>query len=115
MKTQEVLPVLISIVIIIIIAIAQRQSRLVAAITATMPLNVALGLWIVSASSPDDPEALPRFSQGLLIGILPTLVFLVVVWFGARVGWKLAALLISGYTAWAISLTLLTLLRRLVS
>jgi hypothetical protein len=49
MKWQDVLPILASIVVIILVAIFERQSKLVAAITATMPLTAPLALWVVYA------------------------------------------------------------------
>jgi len=45
MKWQEILPV------IILVAVLQRQSKLVAAVTATMPVTIPLALRIVYSSS----------------------------------------------------------------
>ena len=65
MKTQDWLPVVISILVIILIAILEKQSRLIAAITATMPLAAPLGIWIVHSSSQGDRIAVSEFTQGL--------------------------------------------------
>lgn len=113
MKTQDILPVLLSILIIILVAVLEKQSRLVAAITATMPLTAALGLWIVYASSGGQEESLRQFTSGMLIGVLPTLGFLVAVWAGARVGLRLIPLLTLGYAVWGLGLGLLLMIRRL--
>jgi len=50
--------------------VLQRQSKVLAAITATMPLNVALGLWIVSAASDGDQQAVAQFTGGMLVSIV---------------------------------------------
>ena len=50
MKSQEVLPVLISIIIIIAVAFLQRQSKLAAAIISTTPIRAALAIWVVYAA-----------------------------------------------------------------
>ena len=50
MRLQSLLPVLVSITIIIVVAVLEKQNRAVAAITATMPVNVTLGLPIIRTS-----------------------------------------------------------------
>ena len=47
MKLQDAVPVLLSTLIIVLVAILEKQSKLFAALTATMPLNAPLALWIV--------------------------------------------------------------------
>ena len=42
MKTQDILPVILSIVVIILVAVFEKQSKLFAALTATMPLTAPL-------------------------------------------------------------------------
>ncbi len=112
MKWQAVVPVLISILVIIAVAVIQRYSKMVAAITATMPLNIPLSLWVVSAASGGDRPATARFSDGLLLGIGPTVVFVVAAWIAARAGWRVAAVIGAGYAAWGLALILLFGVRR---
>lgn len=114
MKTQDILPVLFSILIIILVAVLEKHSRLVAAVTATMPLTAALGLWIVYASAGGQQEPLRQFTSGMLIGVVPTLGFLVAVWAGARLGLRLVPLLLLGYSVWGLGLALLLAIRRMV-
>ena len=38
MKTQDILPVVLSIIVILLVAVVEKQSKLFAALTATMPL-----------------------------------------------------------------------------
>lgn len=108
MKPQTILPVIFSILIIILVAILERHSRWVAALTATMPLAAPLALWIVYASARGQPQEVTQFSFNMLLGILPTVGFLFVAWLGARAGWKLGPIILSGYAAWGVGLLLLT-------
>ena len=70
MKSQDVLPVVLSIIVIILVAVLEKQSKLFAAITATMPLGVPLALWIVYSSSGGEKEAVSSFTLSMLLGIL---------------------------------------------
>ena len=111
MKSQDILPVLLSIFIIILVAMLEKQSKLFAALTATMPLTAPLALWIVYSSNSGDKTTVSQFSLSLLLGLLPTLAFLVTVWLGARAGIKLLPMLLSGYGVWAVGAAILYLLR----
>jgi hypothetical protein len=90
MRSQDVVPVLLSIIVIILVAVLEKQSKLFAALTATMPLTAPLALWIVYSSNAGEKTAVTNFSLSLVLGLLPTLAFLVTVWFAARAGMKLA-------------------------
>jgi hypothetical protein len=113
MKSQTVLPVILSILIILLVAVLERHSRWIAAITATMPLAAPLALWIVYASARGETGEVSLFSQNLFLGILPTLGFLFCAWMAARAGWRLGSILVTGYTAWGAGLLLLMMLKRL--
>lgn len=111
MKLQDIVPVLLSILIIILVAILEKQSKLFAALTATMPLTAPLALWIVYSSQAGEKTAVTQFSLNLLLGVIPTLAFLVTVWLAARAGMKLAPMIMTGYGVWAMGATILYLLR----
>lgn len=111
MKSQDVIPVLLSILIIILVAVLEKQSKLFAALAATMPLTAPLALWIVYSSNAGDKAAVSQFSLSLLLGLLPSLGFLVTVWLSARAGMKLVPMLVMGYSIWAIGAIILYLLR----
>ena len=113
MKWQDVIPVILSILIIILVAVLEKQSKLIAAITATMPLSVVLGLWVVYASAGGDQDAVNSFTTGLLIGIVPSVIFLIAVWFGSRQGLQLIPLIGVGYAAWGLALILILGVRKL--
>jgi hypothetical protein len=112
MKSQNVLPVLTSITVIIVVAVLQRHSRLAAAITATMPLTMPLALWIVYASAGGDRGTTAQFTRGMLIGMVPTIGFVVAIFLAARAGMKLVPMLLLGYGIWGIILALVVALRR---
>ena len=112
---SRVTPVIVLIAIIIAIAIIRQYSRTFAAIAATMPINVPLGMWIVASGSEDSRAALVEFNNALLINIIPTLIFLVVAWQLSKSGCSVLQTIILGYVAWAVSLGLVFLARAVVA
>ncbi len=112
---SRVAPVIISIGIIILIAIVRQYSKTFAAIAATMPLNIPLGMWIVYSGSEDRQAAMIEFSQAAAMNIIPTLVFLIVAWQLSKAGYSVIPTIVVGYLAWAICLGLVFLLRALPS
>ena len=114
MKSQDIVPVLLSIAVIILVAVFEKQSKLFAAITATMPLATPLALWIVYSSNSGDKDVVSKFSLSLLLGVLPTLAFLVTVWLAARAGMKLVPILLTGYGVWGVGTLILYLLRNIL-
>jgi uncharacterized membrane protein YwzB len=110
---QRVLPVIVSIAIIIGVAVARQYSRTLAAILATMPINVPLGMWVVYAGADGDPVQMEAFSRGMLIGIFPTVLFIAAVYWAFRAGWTLIPTLILGYVIWGVALGLSFLIRGL--
>lgn len=112
LKSQELLPVVLSIVILITVAVVQRQSKLAAALLTTMPVLSPLALWVVYSSAQGDAATVSRFSLGMLLGLLSTGVFLLVIWLGARAGWRLGPMLLAGYGAWGVLALLIFGFRR---
>ena len=114
MKTQDIVPVLLSIIVIILVAVVEKQSKLAAAITATMPIGATLALWIVYSANEGEQKTMEQFSSGLLLGIIPTIGFLVAAWFASRAGLKLVPMLLVGYAVWGVVLGLILILRRII-
>jgi len=112
MKSQDILPVVFSVVIIIIVAILEKQSKVIAAITATMPLTAALALWIVYTSANGDKTATSQFGLSMIFGFIPTFFFMVAAWIASLAGMKLSGILLSGYGVWAIGAVSVFLLRK---
>ena len=108
----KVIPVIVSIGVIIFIAVASESSRLVAAIAATMPLTAALSMWVVFSNAGGEQAALGEYTTGLIIGIVPTLGFLLATWLAARAGWNLWPTLGAGYGTWVIILVSVLIIRR---
>ncbi len=101
---QRVLPVLFSILIIILIAVLRNYSKTLAAITATMPINMPLAIWILSSGTNISQATLVQFIETLIFGLIPTFVFLIFVYIAARAGYTVVPMLGLGYLGWAISL-----------
>jgi len=114
LKTQDILPILLSIVVIILVAVLEKQSKFAAAITATMPIGATLAIWIVYAANSGDRETMKDFSASLLMGIVPTIGFLIAAWLSSRSGLKLVPMLLVGYIAWSLLLGAVIMLRRLI-
>ncbi|NLE53252.1 MAG: hypothetical protein GX613_17785 [Chloroflexi bacterium] len=108
---QQWLPVAISILVIIAIALLQAQSKTIAAVTATMPLTIPLAMWIVYAANRNDQAALTDFAGSLLVGVIATLIFAVALWLAARAGLGLVPMLATAYLAWAAALGVYLALR----
>jgi len=70
-KAQDAPPVVLSIVVIILVAVLEKQSKLFAAITATMPLGIPLALWIVYSANAGDKQVVSQFSLSLLLNFSP--------------------------------------------
>ena len=115
MEMTRILPVIVSIGIILAVAVLREYSKTFAAIAATMPINVPLALWIAFSAGDVDQVARVQFAQGLLLGIFPTVLFLVVAFLAVRAGWALLPTIIGGYLAWGISLLTLLGIQRLSS
>jgi hypothetical protein len=111
MKLQELLPVIVSVMVIITIAVVEKHSKTIAAITAVMPATAPLALWIVYSSSGGERAAMGEFTSGLILGLIPTFGFAVAAWLAARAGMKLGPIILSGYSVWAIGTGLVFLIR----
>jgi len=108
----KMLPVIVSIIIIIAIAILREYSKTLSAIAATMPINLPLGLWLVYGGS--TKAEMEQFTRSLALNLIPTFAFVVIAWLAARAGWKLIPMVAAGYAGWGVGLFMLMLLRRAV-
>jgi len=112
MKFQEYLPVAISVLVIILVAIVQKQSKLAAGVTATMPVTIPLALWIVYNSSKGNQAEVVQFTNGMINGIISTIAFVFAIWVGSRLGLKLGSLIGLGYIAWGLTLAVVLVIRK---
>jgi len=99
---QKTLPIITSILIILIVAVLRERSRTLTAILGTMPINMPLVLWIVWSTPGTDQPAMVGFVRSLIIGMVPTMLWLAIVYLALRAGWSLMSTLIAGYAAWGV-------------
>ena len=111
---SRIAPVIVSIAVIIVIAIVRQYSQTLAAITATMPLNIPLGMWIVYSGSDNHQAAMAQFSEAAMMNIIPTIVFLIVAWQLSKIGFSAVQTIVIGYVAWAVCLGLIYFVRSLL-
>jgi len=101
---QKALPIITSIVIILIVALLRERSRTLAAIFGTMPINMPLVMWIVWSTPDTNQTIMVGFVRSLIIGMVPTLLWLAIVFLALRAGWGLIGAILSGYVAWGVLL-----------
>ena len=70
-----------------------------------------MSLWIIYGMDNTNQTAVVSFASSLLIGIFPTVVFIIVAWLALRAGWSLLPTLGAGYLSWAILLAVLLIIR----
>lgn len=112
LRLNDVVPVIVSILVIILVAVLEKQSKLLAAVTATMPLGAPLAMWIVYSSVGGDRTQMALFSRNLVLGILPTIAFLLSVWIATRAGTPFATTIVIGYIVWGTGFLILLLMKR---
>lgn len=100
MTLQKSLPVITSIIIILLVAVLRERSRTLSAILATMPINMVLALWIVVGTPGVDQTAMVQFIRSLLVGLIPSFIWLVIVFAAVRAGWTLLPSILAGYVVW---------------
>jgi hypothetical protein len=110
---RRIAPVLASIGIIIVIAVLRERSKTLAAITATMPVTIALSLWIVYVAEGGDQSAVVTFTRSMFFALIAAWAWLLAVWLAARAGWGLGRLILVGYLAWAAATAAILLLQSL--
>lgn len=102
MSIQKTLPILASIAIILLVAALRERSRAAAAVLATMPINIPLALWVVSSGSGGDTRVLAEFARSLIVSLIPSFVWVGVVFFAVRAGWGVLPAIGAGYGVWAV-------------
>jgi hypothetical protein len=105
------LPVAVSIAIILLVAVLRNYSKSLAAIFATMPINLPLSLWVIASASDGDEAELATYAEKLVIGLIPTIVFMIVAWLATRAGLSVFPAIIIGYVGWGVVFGLIVLVR----
>lgn len=103
----KIIPVVTSIAVILLVAALRERSRALAAVLATMPINIPLALWVVSSGSNNDTQIMADFARSLLITLIPSWAWLLVVFVAIRAGWNLWLAIGAGYGVWAMLIAIL--------
>lgn len=100
MIRDRAVPVVLSVLIIVLVAVMQERSRYLAAVLATMPLTAPLAMWIVFSATEGDQRQTADFVGSMVLGSVASLVFTLVCWFGLRQSWGLPATLVVASAIW---------------
>lgn len=110
MGAQRIYQLLISFGILTVIAFLSERSHVLASVVSVMPLNIAFALWFISTHTGGDAALSADFSRMATLGLIPTMLFTTVCWFGFRQGWSLGRVLIMGYGVWLAAMGLYRLI-----
>jgi uncharacterized membrane protein (GlpM family) len=113
MNVQKVLPVVISVVVIVLVALVQERSRYLAALLAVMPLSAPLAMWIIFSASGGDYQQTADFVLSMVLGLVATVVFVLASWLGLRQRWPFAAVVAFAFAVWGLIVAAPHLLRRI--
>jgi hypothetical protein len=72
---DRIVPVLMSVLILVLVAVVQERSRYLGAIIAAMPLTAPLAIWIVFSATHGDQRQTADFVGSMLIGFAATFLF----------------------------------------
>jgi hypothetical protein len=100
MSSQRIYQLLASFLIITIVAFASEKSRVLASVLTVMPLNIVIGLWFIVTGPDGDSVAAADFMRMVLLGLIPTALFVLTCWLEIRQGWPLWRVLAGGYLVW---------------
>jgi uncharacterized membrane protein (GlpM family) len=102
MISDRVVPVLLSVLIVVLVAVVQEQSRHLAAIIATMPLTAPLAMWVVFSASRGDQRQTADFVGSMVLGSVASLVFVLACWFGLWRQWGFSVSLGVAAAVWLV-------------
>jgi hypothetical protein len=108
---ERALPVAVSVLVIVAVAVVQQRSRPLAALLATMPLTMPLAMWIVFAASGDSHRQTAEFVGSMLVGQVAGVVFVVACWMALGRQWPLPAVLLVGAVGWLLTVVAVPIAR----
>jgi len=97
---DRLMPVALSVLVIVLVAIVQERSRALAAILATIPLTAPLAMWIVFSASGGDQRQTADFVRSMVVGFAASLIFVLACWFGLRQAWGFGMTLLVASVVW---------------
>ena len=98
MIQERAVPVVLSVLIIVLVAVVQERSRYLAAVLATMTTPFAM--WIVFSASEGDQRHTADFVGSMVLGSAASLVFILGCWFGLRQAWGFLVTLVIASAIW---------------
>jgi hypothetical protein len=110
---DKALPVIVSVVIIVLVAVVQERARPLAAIVAMLPLTAPLAAWIVYSASGGDHQHTAHFVRSMLAASIANVVFIVACWYGLRQELPFAIVLVVAFAVWGALVALPYLVRML--
>jgi hypothetical protein len=102
---ERLVPVALSVLVIVLVAIVQERSRALAAIIAIMPLTAPLAIWIVFSASGGDQRQAADFVRSMVVGSVASLIFVLACWFGLRHAWGVGMTLVVASVVWLAVVT----------
>ncbi|MBW2307792.1 MAG: DUF3147 family protein [Deltaproteobacteria bacterium] len=99
---QFVMKLSISIAVIVICSQVGRKFPSLAGLIATMPLTGLIVLIWLYSENPENYDVMIRYTLGALFGIVPSILFFVVVFFCFRKHLPLHIILSAGFGVWLI-------------
>jgi hypothetical protein len=109
---ERVVPIVLSVLIIVLVAVVQERSRHLAAIIATVPLTAPLAMWIVFSATQGDHRQTAEFASSMFVGVVASLAFVLGCWFGFRQLWSFPSVLVLGSAVWLAIVLLPSLVGR---
>lgn len=110
MSSQRIYQLLVSFTVITAIAFVSEKSRVMASVLSVMPVTITLALWFVSTGTNGDTTVTAGFTRMVLLGLIPTALFVVACWLGFQRGWPLWRVLAVGYAVWMVAMGLYRLI-----
>jgi hypothetical protein len=110
MSNHRLYQLLIAFLIITIIAFASERSRVLASILTVIPLNITIGLWFIFTGSSEASLAAADFLRMVLLGLVPTALFVLTCWLTINRGWQLWRALAAGYLVWLTAMAVYRIL-----
>ena len=102
MISEKLVPVLLSVLIVVLVAVVQERSRHLAAIIATMPVTAPLAMWIVFSATRGDQRQTSEFVGSMIVGFVGSLVFALACWLGFRREWGFLPTLAFAAAVWLL-------------
>ena len=112
MSRERLVPVVLSVLIILLVALVQERSRHLAAILAALPVTAPLAMWIVYSATQGDHRQTADFVASMFLGFAAGLFFVSASWFGFRQQWSFPVVLVFASAIWLAIVLLPSLVGR---